>query len=45
MGWAVTLSKRHAGEFDGLVNVLMQDGEQDQTLFGNAEISKDLMDV
>ncbi|MCL6250961.1 hypothetical protein M3P36_07900 [Altererythrobacter sp. KTW20L] len=45
MGWRLDMSKRHAGEFDGLVNVLMQDSEGKRKLSGYAEISRDLMDV
>ena len=43
-GWKVTMSKRHAGSFDGLVNVAIQNGDAEATVSGFAEISKDLME-
>jgi len=43
-GWRVTMSKRHAGPFDGLVNVTIQNDGAEEMLSGYAEISKDLME-
>ncbi len=43
-GWSVAMSKRHAGPFDGLVNVTILNNGADKIFSGSAEISKDLME-
>ena len=43
-GWKVTMSKRHTGPFDGLVNVTIQNDGAEEIFSGSAEISKDLME-
>ena len=43
-GRKIEMSKRHAGPFDGMVNITIRNDELDEKLSGFAEISRDLME-